>query len=80
MVPISGHTAHALFDPGDTHSFVSSVFAYKLNQFPESLKFQLIISLPVGIKRITSTRNRNGEVIIGEIRSPTNLIKLEEME
>jgi len=56
MVSISGYTAHALFDPGATHSFISNVFAYKLNRPPESLGFQLIISTPVGIKRITSTR------------------------
>ena len=80
MVSISGHTAHALFDPNATHSFVSSVFACKLNQPPESLGLQLIISSPVGIKRITSTRYRNCEVIIDEIRILIDLIKLEEIE
>ena len=29
MISISGHISHALFDPRATHSFISSVFAYK---------------------------------------------------
>ena len=30
MSSISGYIARALFDPGATHSFISSAFAYKL--------------------------------------------------
>ena len=39
MIFISGYIAHALFDPGATHSFISSAFAYKLNQVLEPLRF-----------------------------------------
>ena len=35
MISISGHIAHALFDLRATHSFISSAFAYKLNQVSE---------------------------------------------
>ena len=31
MISISGHAAHALFDHGATHSFVTNVFACKLD-------------------------------------------------
>jgi len=39
IISILGHIAHALFDPGATHSFISSAFAYKLNQTSEPLGF-----------------------------------------
>ena len=39
MISISGHIAHTLFDPGATHSFIFSAFAYKLNQVSEPLRF-----------------------------------------
>jgi len=34
MLSISRHIAHVLFDPGATHSFISSAVAYKLNLPP----------------------------------------------
>jgi len=46
MISLSGHTARVLFDPGATFSFISSAFSYKVNQFLESLRFQLVISTP----------------------------------
>ena len=39
MISISRHIARALFDPGATHSFISSVFKYKLNHTLEPLGF-----------------------------------------
>ena len=39
IIRILGHTARVLFDPGATHSFVSTTFASKLNKKPELLKF-----------------------------------------
>ena len=46
MIFISGHIAHALFDPGATHSFVSSAFAYKLNQVSKPLGFSWLCPHP----------------------------------
>ena len=66
MIFISGYIAHALFDPGATHSFISSVFAYNLNQASEPPGFQLIISTPIGIKIIASTKYVNCEMMIGD--------------
>ena len=68
MISISGHIAHTLFDPGATHSFISSTFAYKLNQVSEPLGFQLVVSTPIGVKIIASTRYVNCEVMIGEMK------------
>jgi len=70
MISISGHIAYALFDPGATHSFISSTFAYKLNQVLEPLGFQLVISTPIGVKIIASTRYVNSEVMIREMKHP----------
>ena len=39
MISISGHIAHALFDPRATHSFISSAFEYKLSHTLEPLGF-----------------------------------------
>ena len=62
-ISISGHIAHVLFDPGATHSFISNAFAYKLNQVSELLEFQLVVSTPIGVKIITSTKYMNCEVM-----------------
>ena len=80
MISISGHIAHALFDPGATHSFISSAFTYKLNQVSEPIGFQLVVSTPIEVKIITSTKYVNCEVMIGEMETTINLIKLGEME
>jgi len=80
MISISGHITHALFDPGATHTFISSAFAYKLNQTPEPLRFQLVVSTPIGVKVITRTKYANCEVLIGETKIFIDLIKLGEMK
>jgi len=80
MIFISGYIAHALFDPGATHSFISNAFAYKLNQVSEPLEFQLVVSTPVGVKIIGSTKYVNCEVVIGEMETSIDLTKLGEIE
>jgi len=67
VISLLGHTTRALFDLVATHSFISSAFAYKLNQSPESLGFQLVISTMVGVEMISSTRYKDCEVVIGEV-------------
>ena len=52
MISITGHIAHALFDHVATHSFISSAFAYKLNQASEPLGFQLVVSTLIEVKLI----------------------------
>ena len=80
MISISGHIAHALFDPEATHLFISSIFAYKLIQVSEPLRFQLVVSTPIGVKIIASTKYVNCEVMIGEMETSIDLNKLGEME
>jgi len=80
MISISGHIAHALFNPGATHSFIFSAFAYKLNQASEPLGFQLVVSTPIGVTLIASTKYVNCEVMIGEMETSIDLIKLGEIE
>ena len=94
MISISGYIAHALFDPEATHSFISSAFAYKLNQVSEPLGFQLVVSTPIRVKMgfqlvvstpirvkiIASTKSVNYEVMIGEMETSIDLFKLGEME
>ena len=61
---IMGHTARVLFDPGATHSFISTAFASKLNKKPELLEFQLIISTPKGEEMIATRCYKRCEVMI----------------
>ena len=75
---IMGHTAQVLFDPSATHSFVSATFPSKLNKKPEPLKFQLIISTPIGAEIIASMCFKRCEVMIGEVKTWVDLIKLGE--
>ena len=77
---IMGHTARVLFDPGATHSFVSTIFASKLNKKPEPLEFQLIIATPIGAEIIASMCYKGCEVMIGEVKTWVDLIKLGRME
>jgi len=45
MISILGHAAYAFFYPGAIHTFISNVFACKLNRLPESLGFQQVYLL-----------------------------------
>jgi len=54
IICIMGHTTRVLFDPGATHSFVSATFASKLEKESAPMKFQFIISTPLGTKLIAS--------------------------
>jgi len=77
---IMGHTARVLFDLSATHSFVSATFAFKLNKKSKPLKFQLIISTPIGAEMIASRCYEKCEVMIGEVKTRVDLAKLGGME
>ena len=69
MITLLGHTTRALFDPGATHSFISSFFARELNQAPEPLKFQLNIFTPLGAEVGVSTVHKGCEIVLGEVKN-----------
>ena len=48
IIPISTTYAYALFDPGATHSFISSNFAKKNNFKFEHMESELCVDTPVG--------------------------------
>ena len=79
-ISLLGYTTHALFDPGATHFFISSAFAYKLNQFPESPEFQLVISILLGVEMISSTIYKDCELMISEVKTYIDLLRLRKME
>ena len=74
---LAGHTARVLFDLGATHSFTSKTFAHKLNKNPKPLKFQLLISTPVGIEATINLIYKGCEVMIEKIKTLVDLVKLE---
>jgi len=44
------------------------------------MKFQLVVSTPVGAEFVTNMYNRRCEVIIGKMKTQTDIVKLGEME
>jgi len=47
---------------------------------PELLEFQLILSTLIGVEMIASMCNKRCEVMIGEVKSWVDLVKLGRME
>ncbi|KAA0053247.1 DNA/RNA polymerases superfamily protein [Cucumis melo var. makuwa] len=69
--------ADVLFDPGATHSFVSSIFLTKLNRMLEPLSEGLAIYTPVGDVLLVNEVLRNCEVLVEGIRLLVDLLPLE---
>ena len=51
-----------------------------MNKESESMKFQLIVSTPVGVELVTNTYYRGCEVVIGKVKTSANPVKLGDME
>ncbi|KAL4032966.1 hypothetical protein IC575_006049 [Cucumis melo] len=69
--------ADVLFDPGATHSFVSSIFLTKLNRMLEPLSEGLAIYTPVGDALLVNEVLRNCEVLVEGISLLVDLLPLE---
>ncbi|TYK00849.1 DNA/RNA polymerases superfamily protein [Cucumis melo var. makuwa] len=69
--------ADVLFDPGATHSFVSSIFLTKLNRMLEPLSEGLTIYTPVGDVLLVNEVLRNYEVLVEGISLLVDLLPLE---
>ncbi|KAA0035808.1 DNA/RNA polymerases superfamily protein [Cucumis melo var. makuwa] len=69
--------ADVLFDPGATHSFVSSIFLTKLNRMLEPLSEGLVIYTPVGDVLLVNEVLRNCEVLVEGISLLVDLLPLE---
>ncbi|KAL4010649.1 hypothetical protein IC575_030152 [Cucumis melo] len=77
MILICNVLADVLFDPGATHSFVSSIFLTKLNRMLEPLSEGLAIYTPVGDVLLVNEVLRNCEVLVEGIRLLVDLLPLE---
>ncbi|KAA0040646.1 DNA/RNA polymerases superfamily protein [Cucumis melo var. makuwa] len=69
--------ADVLFNPGATHSFVSSIFLTKLNRMLEPLSEGLAIYAPVGEVLLVNEVLRNCEVLVEGISLLVDLLPLE---
>ncbi|KAL0534484.1 hypothetical protein IC582_028775 [Cucumis melo] len=69
--------AAVLFDPGATHSFVSSIFLTKLNRMLEPLSEGLAIYISVGDVLLVNEVLRNCEVLVEGISMLVDLLPLE---
>jgi len=75
---ISENIARVLFVPGATHSFISSSFAITINKESELMNYELVLT-PVGAKLTTNVYYKGCEIIIGEIKTQADLIKIGEI-
>ncbi|KAA0067812.1 reverse transcriptase [Cucumis melo var. makuwa] len=69
--------ANVLFDPGATHSFVSSIFLTKLNRMLEPLSEGLAIYTPVGDVLLVNEVLRNCKILVEGISLLVDLLPLE---
>ncbi|KAL0537616.1 hypothetical protein IC582_026599 [Cucumis melo] len=69
--------ADVLFDPGATHSFLSSIFLTKLNRMLEPLSYGLAIYTPVGDVLLVNEVLRNCEILVEGISLLVDLLPLE---
>ena len=76
-LPISGHLAKVLIDPGSTNSFIRLGFIKRIRFRTEILSYLIEVSTPTGENRIETEKIcKNCDVEIGERKFPTNLISL----
>ena len=64
---VCGVQAQILFDPGSTHSFLSPIFAKKIDNPPRELDFILTITTPVGKQVICRTYYPNYSVSLVQL-------------
>ena len=74
---VCGVGAHILFDHGSTHSFLSPMFAKKIDNPPRELKFILTVTTRVGKQVICRIYYPNYSVTQGHVVLPANLIVLD---
>ncbi|XP_028093216.1 uncharacterized protein LOC114293365 [Camellia sinensis] len=71
---VHDYSAHVLFDSGSTHSFVSKLFAPKLDKSEEVLSYMLGGSSPLGDSMICASVYFACELQLGDIRVYANLL------
>ncbi|XP_073219759.1 uncharacterized protein [Cicer arietinum] len=77
ILSICSRDAHVLFDPGATHSFVSSWFATQLGKCSSSLEEPLVVATPVGGNLFAKSVYRSCDVIIDDKVLPVNLVVID---
>ena len=77
IIPVSTNYAYALFDPGATHSFISSNFAKKHNFKFEPLESKLCVDAPVGGVVVTDSVYKSCVVKIADRELLVDLTLLE---
>ncbi|XP_073223443.1 uncharacterized protein [Cicer arietinum] len=69
--------SHVLFDPGATHSFVSSWFATQLGKCSSSLEEPLVVATPIGGNLLAKSVYRSCDVIIDDKVLPVDLVVID---
>ncbi|XP_073222466.1 uncharacterized protein [Cicer arietinum] len=77
ILSICSRDAHVLFDPGATHSFVSSWFATRLGKCLSSLEEPLVVATPVGGNLLAKSVYRSCDITIDGKVLPVNLVVID---
>ncbi|KAL3749910.1 hypothetical protein ACJRO7_010955 [Eucalyptus globulus] len=75
-ISIASHCAYALFDPGATHSFISTEFAKKLDVLPDPLECELCVDTPTGDFLIGHHVFKRCVIQINNVEMPVDLVEL----
>lgn len=77
ILSVCSFDAHALIDPGSTHSYVSSYFALRFARQPEMLNHPFLVATPVGDSLLVEYVYRDCQIIVGGRDTVANLIVLD---
>ncbi|XP_070032320.1 uncharacterized protein [Nicotiana tomentosiformis] len=77
IISVCGRDASVLFDPGYTYSYVSSMFAYFLGVYRESLGTPIYVSTPVGDSVVVYRIYRSCIVTFCGYKTRANLLLLD---
>ena len=77
IIPVCYCDARVLFDPGTTHSFISSVFALKVAYQPSSMLYPLSVATPLSEELETNVFFPSCSVSVEGKELPADLVLLD---
>ena len=80
ILSVCSHGARVLFDPGSTHSYVSSFFASRFGKDPVLLDRPFYVATPVGESLIVKYVHKSCEISVADRKTVANLIVLDLLE
>ena len=80
ILSVCSHDARVLYDPGSTHSYVSSLFASQFGKDPVLLDHSFYVATPVGESLLVKYVHKSCEIFVADRKTIANLIVLDLLE